>query len=82
MAAQSIHIVGASLAGIRAAEALRRREFDGRIVLIGDAPHRPYARPPLSKQVLAGDWAAARIELTAEATSVVEAAREGAAVAA
>ena len=48
MAAQSIHIVGASLAGIRAAEALRRREFDGRIVLIGDEPHRPYDRPPLS----------------------------------
>ena len=40
MARQSIHIVGASLAGIRAAEALRRREFDGRIVLIGDEPHR------------------------------------------
>ena len=64
MAAQSIHIVGASLAGIRAAEALRRREFDGRIVLIGDEPHRPYDRPPLSKQVLAGDWDADRIELT------------------
>ncbi len=61
MAAQSIHIVGASLAGIRAAEALRRREFDGRIVLIGDEPHRPYDRPPLSKQVLAGDWDADRI---------------------
>ena len=64
MAAQSIHIVGASLSGIRAAEALRRREFDGRIVLIGDEPHRPYDRPPLSKQVLAGDWDADRIELT------------------
>ena len=64
MAAQSIHIVGASLAGIRAAEALRRREFDGRIVLIGDEPHHPYDRPPLSKQVLAGEWEADRLALT------------------
>ncbi|MEM8707267.1 MAG: FAD-dependent oxidoreductase [Actinomycetota bacterium] len=64
MARDSIHIVGASLAGIRAAEALRRREFDGRIVLIGDEPHLPYDRPPLSKQVLAGDWETDRIGLT------------------
>ena len=64
MARQSIHIVGASLAGIRAAEALRRREFDGRIVLIGDEPHHPYDRPPLSKQVLAGAWEVDRLALT------------------
>ncbi|MEM9522312.1 MAG: FAD/NAD(P)-binding oxidoreductase [Actinomycetota bacterium] len=64
MARQSIHIVGASLAGIRAAEGLRRRAFDGRITLIGDEPHRPYDRPPLSKQVLAGDWDVDRIALT------------------
>ena len=64
MARQSIHIVGASLAGIRAAEALRRREFSGRIVLIGDEPHLPYDRPPLSKQVLAGKWDTDRIQLT------------------
>ena len=64
MARQSIHIVGASLAGIRAAEALRRREFDGPIVLIGDEPHLPYDRPPLSKQVLAGAWDTDRIQLT------------------
>lgn len=64
MARQSIHIVGASLAGIRAAEALRRREFAGPIVLIGDEPHLPYDRPPLSKQVLAGAWDTDRIQLT------------------
>ena len=64
MARQSIHIVGASLAGIRAAEALRRREFSGSIVLIGDEPHLPYDRPPLSKQVLAGKWDTDRIQLT------------------
>ena len=64
MARQSIHIVGASLAGIRGAEALRRRGFDGRIVLLGDEPHHPYDRPPLSKQVLAGAWDADRTALT------------------
>jgi 3-phenylpropionate/trans-cinnamate dioxygenase ferredoxin reductase component len=50
----SVTIVGASLAGIRAAETLRREGFDGTITLVGDEPHAPYDRPPLSKQVLAG----------------------------
>src|SRR5688500_9234893 len=49
-----IAIVGASLAGLRAAETLRARGFDGELILIGDEPHRPYDRPPLSKQVLQG----------------------------
>ncbi|MGB1506484.1 MAG: NAD(P)/FAD-dependent oxidoreductase [Acidimicrobiales bacterium] len=64
MPRQSIHVVGASLAGIRAVEALRRRGFDGRIVLIGAESHLPYDRPPLSKQVLAGSWDTDRIHLT------------------
>jgi NADPH-dependent 2,4-dienoyl-CoA reductase/sulfur reductase-like enzyme len=51
-----IVIVGASLAGLRAAETLRDRGFDGELALIGDEPHRPYDRPPLSKQVLQGAW--------------------------
>jgi NADPH-dependent 2,4-dienoyl-CoA reductase/sulfur reductase-like enzyme len=51
-----IVIVGASLAGLRAAESLRDRGFDGTLTLIGDEPHRPYDRPPLSKQVLQGAW--------------------------
>ena len=51
-----IVIVGASLAGLRAAETLRDRGFDGELTLIGDEPHRPYDRPPLSKQVLQGVW--------------------------
>jgi NADPH-dependent 2,4-dienoyl-CoA reductase/sulfur reductase-like enzyme len=51
-----IVIVGASLAGLRAAETLRDRGFDGELTLIGDEPHRPYDRPPLSKQVLQGIW--------------------------
>jgi len=49
-----IAIVGASLAGLRAAETLRARGFDGALTLIGDEPHRPYDRPPLSKQLLQG----------------------------
>lgn len=51
-----IVIVGASLAGLRAAETLRTRGFDGELTIIGDEPHRPYDRPPLSKQVLQGTW--------------------------
>jgi NADPH-dependent 2,4-dienoyl-CoA reductase/sulfur reductase-like enzyme len=51
-----IIIVGASLAGLRAAEALREEGFRGSLTIIGDEPHEPYDRPPLSKQVLAG-WA-------------------------
>ena len=51
-----IVIVGASLAGLRAAETLRDRGFDGELTLIGEEPHLPYDRPPLSKQVLQGTW--------------------------
>jgi NADPH-dependent 2,4-dienoyl-CoA reductase/sulfur reductase-like enzyme len=47
-------IVGASVAGVRTAEALRRRGFAGRITLIGAEPHLPYDRPPLSKAFLTG----------------------------
>ncbi|AQT81289.1 FAD-dependent oxidoreductase [Mycolicibacterium litorale] len=49
-----IAIVGASLAGLRAAEALREKGFNGSLTIIGDEPHEPYDRPPLSKQVLKG----------------------------
>lgn len=51
---QSIVIVGASLAGVKAAETLRTRGFAGRVVLIGDEPENPYQRPPLSKHYLSG----------------------------
>jgi 3-phenylpropionate/trans-cinnamate dioxygenase ferredoxin reductase component len=47
-------IVGAGLAGAKAAEALRGNGFDGRIVLVGDEPDPPYERPPLSKGYLQG----------------------------
>ena len=49
-----IVIVGASLAGLRAAEALRDEGFTGSLTIIGDEVHEPYDRPPLSKQVLKG----------------------------
>lgn len=47
-------IVGASLAGLRAAETLREEEFSGHLTLIGDEPYERYDRPPLFKQVLTG----------------------------
>jgi NADPH-dependent 2,4-dienoyl-CoA reductase/sulfur reductase-like enzyme len=49
-----IVIVGASLAGLRAAETLRDEGFNGSLTIIGDEKHEPYDRPPLSKQVLKG----------------------------
>jgi 3-phenylpropionate/trans-cinnamate dioxygenase ferredoxin reductase component len=48
-------IVGASLAGAKAAEQLRTDGFEGRIVLFGEEPHRPYERPSLSKDYLRGE---------------------------
>ena len=52
---RTILIVGAGLAGAKAAEALRKDGFDGRVILFGTEPHRPYIRPPLSKEYLRGD---------------------------
>ena len=59
-----IVVVGGSLAGLRAAEELRHRGFAGTITVVGDERHQPYDRPPLSKQVLAGDWGVERTDLT------------------
>jgi NADPH-dependent 2,4-dienoyl-CoA reductase/sulfur reductase-like enzyme len=59
-------IVGASAAGLTAAEALRRRGYDGALTLIGDEPHPPYDRPPLSKQILSGAWEPDKILLRDE----------------
>jgi 3-phenylpropionate/trans-cinnamate dioxygenase ferredoxin reductase subunit len=60
---RSVVIAGASLAGFSAAKALRRQGFDGSITLIGDEVHRPYQRPPLSKQLLGGAWDRPRVDL-------------------
>jgi 3-phenylpropionate/trans-cinnamate dioxygenase ferredoxin reductase subunit len=48
-------IVGAGMAGGKAAETLREEGFDGKVVLLGAEPHRPYERPPLSKDYVRGE---------------------------
>jgi len=58
-----IVVVGASAAGLAAAETLRREGYDGTLTLIGDEPHAPYDRPPLSKQILSGEWSTERLSL-------------------
>ena len=60
-------VVGASLAGLRAAEGLRRAGHDGPLVIVGSEAHQPYDRPPLSKQVLTGKTGPEDIGLTVEA---------------
>src|SRR3954471_8350000 len=52
---ERIVIVGAGLAGARAAEALRRDGYEGTVTLLGEEPERPYLRPPLSKDYLRGE---------------------------
>lgn len=59
----TIVVVGASLAGLRAAEALRAESYPGRIVMVGSENHLPYDRPPLSKQFLSGAWGLERLQL-------------------
>jgi 3-phenylpropionate/trans-cinnamate dioxygenase ferredoxin reductase subunit len=58
---QTFIIVGASLAGAKAAETLRSEGFDGRVVLIGAEHERPYERPPLSKEYVRGEVGRERI---------------------
>ncbi|MEV6592991.1 NAD(P)/FAD-dependent oxidoreductase [Streptomyces acidicola] len=58
-----IVVVGASAAGLAAVETLRREGYDGTLTLVGDEPHAPYDRPPLSKQLLAGEWSPERLAL-------------------
>ncbi|MFE6622380.1 NAD(P)/FAD-dependent oxidoreductase [Streptomyces sp. NPDC057740] len=58
-----IAVVGASAAGLAAAETLRREGYDGTLTLVGDEPLAPYDRPPLSKQLLASEWAPEKLAL-------------------
>jgi NADPH-dependent 2,4-dienoyl-CoA reductase/sulfur reductase-like enzyme len=60
---QRVVVVGASLAGLRAAETLAQRSPELDLVVVGAEPHRPYDRPPLSKKLLSGEWEADRIQL-------------------
>jgi 3-phenylpropionate/trans-cinnamate dioxygenase ferredoxin reductase component len=62
-ATRAIVIVGASLAGASAADALRRQGYDGELILVGAEHEPPYERPPLSKTVLAGKEDEARVFL-------------------
>ena len=55
MAQPTIAIIGAGQAGLQAAVSLRDLHYDGRVVLVGDEPHIPYQRPPLSKTYLLGE---------------------------
>jgi 3-phenylpropionate/trans-cinnamate dioxygenase ferredoxin reductase subunit len=59
----SVVIVGASLAGTRAAETLRAEGHSGSVTVLGAERHPPYDRPPLSKQFLAGTWGLDRVLL-------------------
>lgn len=71
-----IVIVGASLAGLRAAETMREKGFAGSLTMIGDEPHEPYDRPPLSKQVLLGNAVADHTALPAAGRSTPTGASE------
>ncbi len=57
----TIVVVGASLAGLRAAEEIRHEGHTGPVIIVGEEVHAPYDRPPLSKQVLSGKWEVERI---------------------
>jgi NADPH-dependent 2,4-dienoyl-CoA reductase/sulfur reductase-like enzyme len=70
---QTVAVVGTSLAGLRAIEALRREGYDGRIVAIGAESHLPYDRPPLSKELLAGTSEPADIVLRKQGVDDLEA---------
>jgi len=61
-----VAIIGASLAGLSAARALRSQGFGGRGTVVGDETRRPYDRPPLSKEFLAGDMTEADLALEAD----------------
>lgn len=61
---RTVTVVGASLAGLYAARELRAQGFDGRLVIVGEERHRPYDRPPLSKDFLTGRADEGQLALT------------------
>lgn len=63
MAVATVAIVGAGQAGLQVAATLREQGYAGNVVLIGDEPHAPYQRPPLSKGYLLGEVSAAQVGL-------------------
>ena len=68
-----VAVVGASLAGLRTVEALRREGFSGRITVIGAEQNLPYDRPPLSKQFLVADWPEEKLALARDGVEKLEA---------
>lgn len=67
-----IVVVGTSLAGLRAIETLRREGYTGHITAIGEEPHLPYDRPPLSKNFLSGAWEEDKLALRREGVEDLE----------
>jgi NADPH-dependent 2,4-dienoyl-CoA reductase/sulfur reductase-like enzyme len=63
-------VVGASLAGVRAAQAARKAGFDGELIMVGAEPHLPYTRPPLSKELLAGEHTVDRLALPCDELAI------------
>jgi 3-phenylpropionate/trans-cinnamate dioxygenase ferredoxin reductase subunit len=68
-----VAVVGASLAGLRTVEALRREGFEGRITVIGAEASLPYDRPPLSKQFLVDDWEEEKLALARDGVEELKA---------
>ncbi|MGE3447449.1 MAG: NAD(P)/FAD-dependent oxidoreductase [Microbacteriaceae bacterium] len=65
---QRVLVVGAGLGGLRSAEALRAQGYHDEIVVVGDEPHAPYNRPPLSKEALADEVAHERLAFRQKAS--------------
>ncbi|MFH9551284.1 NAD(P)/FAD-dependent oxidoreductase [Streptomyces sp. NPDC017435] len=64
-------VVGAGMAGVQTAVALREQGFDGTVTLIGAEPHQPYDRPPLSKAVLLGNAEGSAFDVDFEGLGIV-----------
>ncbi|MET8954927.1 NAD(P)/FAD-dependent oxidoreductase [Streptomyces sp. NPDC004393] len=68
--ARRVVVVGAGMAGVQTAVALREQGFTGRVTLIGAEPHQPYDRPPLSKAVLLGKAEGSAFDVDFEALGI------------
>ncbi|MFK0115905.1 NAD(P)/FAD-dependent oxidoreductase [Streptomyces sp. NPDC090994] len=68
--ARRVVVVGAGMAGVQTAVALRERGFTGTVTLIGAEPHQPYDRPPLSKAVLLGTAEGSAFDVDFEALGI------------
>ena len=68
--ARRVVVVGAGMAGVQTAVALREQGFTGTVTLIGAEPHQPYDRPPLSKAVLLGKAEGSALDVDFEALGI------------